>query len=280
MTCLFIAAKIEEIYPPKLSDFAYVTDGACKEEEILTMELIVLKELNWGLSPMTPNAWVKLYLQVSTSSAEEEEDESDDTGFVTPRFSGVPYVRVMQLLDLAVLDTTSLAFRYSILAAAAVAVMHGPDVAVAASGHRWEGELQQCVSWLLPFAAALAEDRHRPTDKPLPNVGASNLHNILSHSVDLAALDRAQELVRVAGASSPDLSANPAVPPGGVVDMTPPEAEGDVYMKEDKSKKKGNQLSSPTVSSTSASNAVFFSPETPTSSHRHQQQSRSVMNAR
>ncbi len=265
MTCLFIAAKIEEIYPPKLSDFAYVTDRACKEEEILTMELIVLKELNWGLSPITSNAWVRLYLQVSTSS---EEDESIDTGFVIPRFSGVPYVRVMQLMDLAVLDTTSLTFRYSILAAAAVAVMHGLDVAVATSGHRWEGELQLCVSWLLLFAAALAEDRHRPTDKPLPNIGASNIQ---SHSVSLAALDRAQELVRAASTSSPDLSANPAMPPGVVVDMTPPEAEGDVYMKEDKSKKSNNQLLSPTVSSTSASNAAFFSPA---------RQSRSVMNVR
>lgn len=63
-TCLFIAAKIEEIYPPKLHEFAYVTDGACTEEEILAMELVILKDLNWGLSPMTPNAWVKLFMQV------------------------------------------------------------------------------------------------------------------------------------------------------------------------------------------------------------------------
>ena len=35
VTCLFIAAKIEEIYPPKLVEFANVTDGACSKEEIL-----------------------------------------------------------------------------------------------------------------------------------------------------------------------------------------------------------------------------------------------------
>ena len=55
---------MEEIYPPKVREFAYVTDGACTEEEILAMELVILKELNWALTPMTPNAWVKLYLQV------------------------------------------------------------------------------------------------------------------------------------------------------------------------------------------------------------------------
>ena len=43
VTALFIAAKVEEIYPPKLTDFAYVTDGACSEEQILDMEIIVIE---------------------------------------------------------------------------------------------------------------------------------------------------------------------------------------------------------------------------------------------
>ena len=33
----------QEIYPPKIAELAYVTDGACLEEEILQMELIMLK---------------------------------------------------------------------------------------------------------------------------------------------------------------------------------------------------------------------------------------------
>lgn len=43
ITGLFIAAKIEEIYPRNLSEFAYVTDGACLENEILEKELVMLK---------------------------------------------------------------------------------------------------------------------------------------------------------------------------------------------------------------------------------------------
>uniref|UniRef100_A0AAY4B7M7 Cyclin E2 n=1 Tax=Denticeps clupeoides TaxID=299321 RepID=A0AAY4B7M7_9TELE len=46
ITSLFIASKMEEIYPPKLQEFAYVTDGACDEDEILEMELILLKLLD------------------------------------------------------------------------------------------------------------------------------------------------------------------------------------------------------------------------------------------
>lgn len=33
----------QEIYPPKLHQFAYVTDGACTEDEIISMELIIMK---------------------------------------------------------------------------------------------------------------------------------------------------------------------------------------------------------------------------------------------
>jgi cyclin E len=47
-----------------LQEFAFVTDGACSEDEIIQMELVVLKGLNWGLSPMTPNRWMKTYMQV------------------------------------------------------------------------------------------------------------------------------------------------------------------------------------------------------------------------
>ena len=34
---------LQEIYPPKLTEFAYVTDGACTEDEILDQELLILK---------------------------------------------------------------------------------------------------------------------------------------------------------------------------------------------------------------------------------------------
>lgn len=37
---------LKEIYAPKLQEFAYVTDGACSEEDILRMELIILKVID------------------------------------------------------------------------------------------------------------------------------------------------------------------------------------------------------------------------------------------
>lgn len=45
MKCVtvFHYVLFQEIYPPKLSEFADVTDGACTENEILTQELVMLK---------------------------------------------------------------------------------------------------------------------------------------------------------------------------------------------------------------------------------------------
>ena len=40
---VFTIFFFQEIYPPKLSEFAYVTDGACTENEILDEELLMLK---------------------------------------------------------------------------------------------------------------------------------------------------------------------------------------------------------------------------------------------
>ena len=88
ITCLFIAAKIEEIYPPKLQEFAYVTDGACSEEEILSMELVIIKGLNWGLCPMTPNSWVKLYLQVTQANYIVDINGANPPGIYFKTFQG------------------------------------------------------------------------------------------------------------------------------------------------------------------------------------------------
>lgn len=63
ITCLFIAAKVEEIYPPKIAEFAFVTDGACSENEILDMELVILKVSCFYLhSELTINEFQKFLL--------------------------------------------------------------------------------------------------------------------------------------------------------------------------------------------------------------------------
>ena len=122
VTCLFISAKIEEIYPPKLQEFAYVTDGACSEEDILTMELVVLKKLNWSLTPQTPNAWAKLLLQIDGLELTKFSQSTAQlySSLIKPAYSGLVHSKVMHLIDLCILDIGSLDFTYPTLTAGAL----------------------------------------------------------------------------------------------------------------------------------------------------------------
>lgn len=67
ITCLFIAAKMEEIYPPKIAEFAYVTDSACDEADIQMQELGILQVLEWKVNTITAIGWLGIYLQVDVA---------------------------------------------------------------------------------------------------------------------------------------------------------------------------------------------------------------------
>ena len=136
VTCLFIASKIEEIYPPKLKEFAFVTDGACSEDEITQLELVVLKGLNWGLSPYTPNRWIKTFMQVNSLAEASNQTSASNVSekFVMTQFKELDFLRAMQLMDLVVMDIGSLGFKYSVLAASVIYHCHDEQSALDASG--------------------------------------------------------------------------------------------------------------------------------------------------
>ncbi|CAH3139955.1 unnamed protein product [Porites lobata] len=186
-TALFIAAKIEEIYPPKLSEFAYVTDGACTENEILDEELLMLKALNWNLSPITINSWLNIYLQLSCLASKNGKTPN----FHLPKYPQQQFIQVTQLLDLCVLDTGSLQFSYSILAASALYHMLPVNIEQV-TGHSWE-ELYPCIQWMKSFADVTIE-KGTLTLKAFEHVSREDAHNVQTHAVDLALLDKAQEL--------------------------------------------------------------------------------------
>ncbi|CAJ1366389.1 unnamed protein product [Effrenium voratum] len=49
VAAMFVAAKFEEIYPPEVKDFVYITDNAYSKEDILNMEVSMLRTLNFEL---------------------------------------------------------------------------------------------------------------------------------------------------------------------------------------------------------------------------------------
>ena len=159
LTCLFLAAKVEEIYPPKLKEFAahlenYASDN---EDAIQQFELGVLKTLGWEISPVTANTWLMTYLQIAAINyydylgrfygRESEAKRAMNSHMVMPlhlyknsnaelkdylRAEGAKpsveqqqfylrnYMKSVTLLDLVMFDMDSLRFGYSVLAASAL----------------------------------------------------------------------------------------------------------------------------------------------------------------
>jgi len=56
--CMFIAAKYEEIYPPDVGEFVYITDDTYNKRQVLRMEHLVLKVLGFDLSLPTANVFL------------------------------------------------------------------------------------------------------------------------------------------------------------------------------------------------------------------------------
>ncbi|XP_033753914.1 G1/S-specific cyclin-E-like [Pecten maximus] len=214
ITSLFIAAKLEEIYPPKIAEFAYVTDGACTEDEILDQELIMLKALKWDLSPLTTNGWLNLYLQV----ANIEHIVETEHGFVFPQYSSHAFIQIARLVDLCILDTGCLQFPYSVLAASALYHLTTKEIALSVSGFSW-ADILQCVSWMAPFAITVRESGPAEV-KFFPNVAPEDSHHIQTHAIDLNLLEKAQErqeqVLNSLRAGSPDLQAQV------ITQLTPP----------------------------------------------------------
>ncbi|NXT53564.1 CCNB1 protein, partial [Pluvianellus socialis] len=56
VTAMFIASKYEEIFPPHIGDFAYVTDHTYTKFQICQMEMKILQALDFGLGcPVPPH---------------------------------------------------------------------------------------------------------------------------------------------------------------------------------------------------------------------------------
>jgi hypothetical protein len=147
VTCLFIAAKLEEIYPPNALDFATTTDGAYSVQQIALLERQVLKVLSWRLHPQTVYSWLKLFIKMICLNLHAEmlvgihslEKRGEDPVAIKQQVgAGIEelraqlnsllnidfFCRIMQLIDCALLDITFLRYYPSAIAAAALYSFH------------------------------------------------------------------------------------------------------------------------------------------------------------
>ncbi|XP_054462009.1 G1/S-specific cyclin-E2-like isoform X2 [Anoplopoma fimbria] len=183
ITCLFIASKMEEACPPKLSQMAYVTAGTYFEEEILQMELIILKALSWNLCPETAVSWLKLYFQVGSMNA--------DSDLLKPQFPQDAYVQMTRLLDLCILNINSLDFEYRVLAASVLGHFIQQETAEKVSGLSRDA-VKLCVDWMAPFVESVNWFGRAPL-KDFARIKEEDRHDIQTHTHYMSMLEVSQK---------------------------------------------------------------------------------------
>jgi len=100
---MFIASKYEEIYPPELKDFVYITDKAYVKSEVLEMEYKMLKYLNFDITFPTQWSFLEIF---------KKKLDLDQKTFYLAWF----------LMELSLINYKMLKFKYSQIAASAVLI--------------------------------------------------------------------------------------------------------------------------------------------------------------
>jgi cyclin B len=103
VTAMFIACKYEEIYPPELKDFVYITDGAYVKSDVLKMEEKMLNSLNFDIT--FPTQW-------TIFETYERKLDLDEKTFKLAWF----------LMELCLINYKTLKFKMSYIAASAILI--------------------------------------------------------------------------------------------------------------------------------------------------------------
>ncbi|KAK5915861.1 hypothetical protein CesoFtcFv8_001415 [Champsocephalus esox] len=103
VTAMLVACKYEEMYAPDVADFAYITDNAFTKAQILVMEQLILRALNFELGRPLPLHFLRRASKVSNSDVER-------------------HTLAKYLMELTLLDYNMVHYRPSEIAAAALAL--------------------------------------------------------------------------------------------------------------------------------------------------------------
>lgn len=72
VTALFMASKYEEMMPPEINDFVYVTDDTYSKRQILQMEMKIFKALDFNLCKPLPIHFLRRYLYAAGNCHERQ----------------------------------------------------------------------------------------------------------------------------------------------------------------------------------------------------------------
>ncbi|KAI3445924.1 hypothetical protein Pfo_002589 [Paulownia fortunei] len=126
VSCMLVASKYEEISPPHIEDFCYITDNTYTKEEVVHMERDVLKFLDFEMG----NPTTKTFLRIFTRAAQEK-----------PMFSNLQFdFLCYYLAELSLLDYGCVRYIPSMVAASAIFFAR---LTIQPKYHPWTLALQQ-----------------------------------------------------------------------------------------------------------------------------------------
>lgn len=186
-TALFIASKYEEIYPPKLDDFVQYTDNACSDIDVRKMEIVMLKCLQWTLSPVTSLHWLGAFMQLLGKKEIPKlpgTQHITDHPCVVPDFMRDDFVHMAKILDMCLLDIGTLRFSYREIAAAVIfSCLEPQQLITQITGFTYD-RILPAIEWVEPFMRFC--EKKRAAGDPLPQldgVNADDVHNIQTHGL-------------------------------------------------------------------------------------------------
>ncbi|KFQ78811.1 G2/mitotic-specific cyclin-B1, partial [Phoenicopterus ruber ruber] len=138
VTAMFIASKYEELFPPCIGDFVYVTDHTYTKFQICQMEMKILQALDFGLGRPLPPHFLKRVSRIAEVSLEQ-------------------HVLAKYLMELSLVDYDMVHFSPSKTAAAASCL-----ALKLLDGCEWTPTLQHYMSYsesdLLPVMRHIAKN--------------------------------------------------------------------------------------------------------------------------
>lgn len=143
VTAMFIASKYEELFPPEISDFAYITDDTYKKKQILEMERQIVRVLDFHLGKPLPTHFLRRFSKAAKAA---------DKNHLVAKY----------LIELASIDYGTAHYKPSEIAAAALYIsLYLFPIANGAESKVWSKTLEHythySVEQLTPVVQRLAK---------------------------------------------------------------------------------------------------------------------------
>lgn len=109
VSSMLIASKYEEINPPNVEDFCYITDNTYTKDEVVKMEADILKALKFELGSPTTKTFLRRFTRVAQEDSKASSLQLEFVGYYLAELSLLDYGCVKFLPSLVAASVTFLA---------------------------------------------------------------------------------------------------------------------------------------------------------------------------